>query len=47
MKFFVGFLVTCLLIGALTPHWRMRDLALVMIALSALVVAAYYFFNLI
>ncbi|WP_298819653.1 hypothetical protein [Chloroflexus sp.] len=47
MKFFVGFLVICLFIGVLTPHWRMRDVALIAIALSALVVAAYYFFNLI
>lgn len=47
MKFFVGFLVLCLLIGALTPHWRMRDLVITMIGLSAVVVAAYYFFNLI
>ncbi|WP_322813907.1 hypothetical protein [Chloroflexus sp.] len=47
MKFFVGFLVLCLLIGALTPHWRMRDLVIAMIGLSAVVVAAYYFFNLI
>ncbi|MGQ9482352.1 hypothetical protein [Chloroflexus sp.] len=47
MKFFVGFLVLCLLIGALTPHRRMRDLVLVMMGLSAVVVAAYYFLNLI
>ncbi|ACL24964.1 MULTISPECIES: hypothetical protein [Chloroflexus] len=47
MKFFVGFLVLCLLIGALTPHWRLRDLVVIMIGLSALVVAAYYFLNVI
>lgn len=47
MRFFVGFLVVCLLIGALTPHWRLRDLVLAIIGLSAAVVAAYYFFNLI
>ncbi|ABY34709.1 MAG TPA: hypothetical protein DEF43_09260 [Chloroflexus aurantiacus] len=47
MTFFVGFLVLCLLIGALTPNWRMRYLVLVMMGLSAVVVAAYYFLNLI
>lgn len=47
MKFFVGFLVLCLFVGILTPHWRMRDLVPLMIVLSAAVVAAYYFFNLI
>lgn len=47
MKFFVGFLVLCLFVGTLTPHWRMRDLVLMMIGLSAVIVAAYYFFNLI
>lgn len=47
MKFFVGFLVLCLLIGALTPNWRMRDLVIAMIGLSAVVVAAYYVSNLI
>lgn len=47
MKFFVGFLIVCLLFGALTPHWRMRDVILAMIALSAFVVIAYFFFNLI
>jgi hypothetical protein len=47
MKFFVTFLVLCLFIGILTPHWRLRDLVIIMIGLSALVVAGYYFFNLI
>ena len=47
MKFCVAFLVLCLFIGILTPHWRLRDLVIIMIGLSALVVAGYYFFNLI
>ena len=47
MTFFVAFLVLCLFIGVLTPQWRLRDLVMIMIGLSALVVAGYYFFNLI
>ncbi len=47
MKVFTAFLVVCLLIGILTPHWRLRDVVLLMIGLSAALVTAYYLFNLI